>query len=459
MLGFGWLTLRQAQEAVRNGRLDDAQRLLAQPGVKGHKRTWEVLRELARAFAERGLDHLRRGDSAAAWADLLRAEQTGVADPAAADLRQALTRLGLAEVRALLAAGEPARAAEAVALLRDRVARSPELEPLEEAAKTWLQVRELADRGDFPQAVQGLERVQRLWSGVNGTADRALLDLRDRHRRFGERLGALHAAAGAERWREVLQLSEEVLGLAPQHAEARALRTKAWKAVEPPTLISEVSRKPVVAQQAPQASSEGSGAAPDKFHLWIDGVGGYLVCLGNRVTMGQATPEATVDVALFADVSRLHATLTRDGEGYLLQALRPVLVNGRPADRALLKDGARFTLGGYCQLKFRQPVPVSASARLDLVSGHRLRLAVDGVLLMADTLVLGPGTQSHVQIPDLKQPVVLFRQKGGLGIRTQAALKINGHSTAGRAALEPGANVVGEDFSLTLEAVAAVRCP
>jgi hypothetical protein len=187
--------------------------------------------------------------------------------------------------------------------------------------------------------------------------------------------------------------------------------------------------------------------------LWIDGVGGYLVCLGNRITLGQATPDATVDVPLFADVSRLHATLTRDSEGYLLEGLRPVQVNGQPVLRTLLRSGDRVTMGACFQIQFRQPVPVSASARLDIVSGHRLRLAVDAVLLMADTLVIGPGPQAHVVVSDLRQPVVLYRQKGGLGVRCAGPLTVNGHSVRERANLEPAATVTGEDFSLALEPV------
>ena len=42
---------------------------------------------------------------------------------------------------------------------------------------------------------------------------------------------------------------------------------------------------------------------------------------------------------------------------------------------------------------------------------------MDGVLLMADTIVLGPGQNVHVELPELKQPVILFRQKNGMGIR------------------------------------------
>jgi len=41
MFGFAWLTLRQAQEALKNGRLEEAQRLLAQSSVHNHRRTGE----------------------------------------------------------------------------------------------------------------------------------------------------------------------------------------------------------------------------------------------------------------------------------------------------------------------------------------------------------------------------------------------------------------------------------
>jgi hypothetical protein len=187
--------------------------------------------------------------------------------------------------------------------------------------------------------------------------------------------------------------------------------------------------------------------------LWIDGVGGFLVCLGSRVTIGQATPDAYVDVPLFADVSREHAVIRRDAEGYVLEALRPVQVNGQAAEKALLRPNDRITLGTSCQLQFRQPVPVSTTARLDLTSGQRLSLSVDGVLLMADTLVIGPGEHAHVSVPDLKQAVVLFRNKDGLGVRHAGAMTVDGHSCRDRAVLKPAATVTGEDFALAIEPV------
>jgi len=193
------------------------------------------------------------------------------------------------------------------------------------------------------------------------------------------------------------------------------------------------------------------GLPPSRFWLWIDGVGGYLVCLGNRLTFGQALPGAPVDVPLVADVSRLHATLTRDAEGYVLEAVRPIQVNGNTVNRSLLQSGDRFTLGATCQFVFRQPVPGSITARVDLTSGHRLPMSVDGVLLMAETLVMGPGPQAHILVPDLKKPVVLFRQREALGVRYPGEFTINGQPNDGRAILPPVANVSGQDIAFGIE--------
>lgn len=187
------------------------------------------------------------------------------------------------------------------------------------------------------------------------------------------------------------------------------------------------------------------------FLLWIDGVGGYLVCLSHRLTIGQANVQPPVDLALLADVSRHHATIQRDPEGYFLEAVRKVQINGKPIEKALLRSGDRITLGNSCQLQFQQPVAVSTSARLDMMSGHRFAEPVQALLLMADTLVIGPTAQSHVQVPDMTQPMILFRSKHGLAVRWSGSLQINGTTHQERGPLEPGTTVTTEQITLALE--------
>ena len=248
----------------------------------------------------------------------------------------------------------------------------------------------------------------------------------------------------------MLEVTEQVLAVAPQHVEARRARARAWQAIEPATVAARPRPNETVLETPPSAN----GDAPQRFFLWVDGVGGYLVCLGAHVTLGQASPNAHVDLPLVADVSRLHATLTRDGEGgYLLEATRPILVNGQATNKAVLRPGDRVTLGASCQLQFQRPVPVSSTARLDLASGHRLLPGVDAVLLMGDTLVLGRRPQCHVEVPELKKPLVLYRSKDSLGVKYASGFTVDGHRQQDRALLGSGSHVSGDEFAFALEAV------
>lgn len=453
MLGFAWLTLRQAREAIRTGRLEEAQRLLGQPGVQGHRGANPLLARLARGYALRGERVLRHDDIEGAWRDLLNAEQVEVGGRHSERLRQALARLGITEARALFQSGDLERANEVILRLRQRGVHSPELQVLESAVKGWLEARTLADRGEFALALESVERLGRLILGPVGALEALRQDLAKGRQDFASRLARLHEAVEAGRWREVVEVAEQVLSVAPQHAEARKARTRAWKAIEPVTVAM---RSPDDAQPQPQAAGDAATAGSfGRYMLWIDGVGGYLVCLGPRLTFGHAFLDPHVDIPLVADVSRLHATLTRDSEGYVLEAVRPVQVNGQTTTRALLRPGDRVTLGTSCQFQFHQPVAVSGTARIDLVSGHRLPVAVDGIILMADTLVMDKVAQAHIVVPDLKQPVVLFRHKDGLGLRHSGRLSLDGEKAAERTLLPPHAVLHGEDIAFALEPVEA----
>jgi tetratricopeptide (TPR) repeat protein len=451
IFGFAWLAIRQAREALNQGRLEEAHRLLTQPAIREHRAASGLLAQLVRAYIERGERCLKREDIESAWRDLLQAEQLQTAEKSVDALRQTLVRLGQAQIRALLHAGDARRADEAIAQMRERRVGSAEVQVLEQATRDWLHAREQAGRGEFASARDAVERVRRRLLDRPAALDRFADDLDHQWKIFPGLLVGLHEAIDQAKWREVVAIAEQVLAIAPQHAEARKARARAWKAIEPVT----------ISHPGPDASPNGDAAPVDdslpvRFLLWIDGVGGYLVCLGARVTFGQAIHDGHVDIPLVADVSRLHASLTRDAEGYILEAVRPIQVNAREATRTLLQTGDRITLGASCQLQFRLPVPISTSARLDLVSGHRLPLSVDAILLMADTLVLGEGSQVHVNVPDLKQPLVLFRQKDTLGIRHGGKLYINGRTSGERLLLsDPQATVSGENISFAVEPVAA----
>jgi hypothetical protein len=291
-------------------------------------------------------------------------------------------------------------------------------------------------------------------------------------------VGRLYDAAEAKRWREAVAAAAEVLAVAPGHREAKAVRGKAWVVAAPETAdfatpdarpaepespatrrdfapppARELPRLPAGGAASSYLSAAGGAPLPKRFLLWVDGVGGYLVCLSNRVTFGQATAEGPVDVPLFAEVSRTHAEVTRDGEGYVIESGRGIRVNGDEAKRAVLAPGDRVTLGSSCQFLFHKPVAVSSSARLELTSGHRLPVAVEGVLLMGNELMLGAGPEAHVEVPGLEEPVLIYRSKDGLAVRVPGKFGIDDRLFADRAALPLPAVVSCDAFTFAVEPV------
>jgi hypothetical protein len=448
MFGTAWLTLRQAREALATGRLEEANRLLGQNGVRGHKGAFQLQMQVVRSFVERAEKHLKAENILQAWQDLQQAELLAPNDADVEKFRGRLLRMGLDEIRDALEQGRPGRAGEAIARLRDRGVRPAELQPYEEVARGWLLARESADAGEFVVALQNVDRIRKVLPPPTPGLDEFCGQLELRQQTYSEKVLQLHQAVHDRRWREVVQLADQVMTVAPQSAEARKARADAWKAIEPET-TQPGKNAPSAAEISVDLTD--SRAAPRRILLWVDGVGGYLICLTNRITLGQATGEAPVDVPLLADVSRMHATLSRDPEGYVIEAARPILVNGKPQTRASLQPADRVTLGNSCQFLFQQPVPVSASARLDLVSGHRLPFSVSAILLMAESLVLGPGNQVHVPLPDRKDNLVLFRHKDGLGLRCSGEFVIDGRRCKDRGALGLRASASGPDFTLAIE--------
>lgn len=482
-----WLALKQAREALRTGQPDEARRILEPLVAEGYRKAIVLTREVARAYLAWAERHLRADDAESAWRDLLAAEALNTGEESAVRLRQTLTRLGLAQCRAAFEAGHPVRVLESVARLRDRGVSTPEFDILESAAQEWLLASDQADRGDFELAATTLGHARkRLEPNLADGVSRFLAELEKRRERFREAVSCLNAAAEGKHWREAVNWADAVTAVAPDHREARSLRMRAWEALHPVTAAYSGATEPeehdsivpltVSSTERPDAQATspynnrpattssfsrrsdpvplpGSPGLPKRFLLWVDGVGGYLVCLAPRVTFGQATADGPVDVPLFADVSRLHAEMTRDNEGYVVESGRDIQINGAPVKRSPLKPGDRVTLGSTCQFQLLQPVPISPTVRLELVSGQRLPLAVDGVILMAESLILGPGSQVHIRLPWAEANVILYRSGEGMGVRYDHPFTLDGRPAKGRSPLSIPGVMSAARFGFAVEPV------
>jgi FHA domain len=275
--------------------------------------------------------------------------------------------------------------------------------------------------------------------------------------RLAERL---ERARLLKRWSEVLAVTQQLSQLSAESV-ANGFDTGKGPNVLPlrPTARTRSApwlqkwwRVAFPAGHAKKAESVNHADDQTRFLLWVDSVGGYLVCTGNEVVLGQPVPGSQIDVPIRGDLSRRHAVVRRDGEGYLLEPVREAAINGKALERpALLRDGDQITLGDSVQLRFRRPHPLSQTARLEFLSYHRTQPATDGVLLLAESCVLGPGTASHIICPDWPHDVVLFRQNDSLGCRSPKPVKINDVEYRGRGQLAERSRVAGEGFSFSVE--------
>lgn len=195
----------------------------------------------------------------------------------------------------------------------------------------------------------------------------------------------------------------------------------------------------------------------DRFMLWIDAVGGYWVCLGDEITFGQPDRRGTVDVPILGDLSARHACIRRDGEGFLIQALRETKVDGRPVrDVGWLRDGSQIQLGETVRLLFRRPHALSGTVRFEFVSRHRTQPSTDAVLWMADSCILGPKRHSHVVCRNWTREVILYRDQQELYCRTSGVWEIDGVACQGRGRITENSRVQGDGFSFNLEAIGRI---
>lgn len=186
--------------------------------------------------------------------------------------------------------------------------------------------------------------------------------------------------------------------------------------------------------------------------MWIDAVGGYLVCPQASVTIGQAVPGNRVEIPVQGDLSTFHATILRMGETYVLSPHAKTRIANRVVEGAVpLHDGDEILFNQRVQFRFRQPHPLSHTARLELLSPHRMQPAVDGVILLAESCVLGPNPSSHIVCRPWTSEVIVARTGDGLRCKAPGEFWIDGKAVQGLSPLRGSSLVQGEGFSWRLE--------
>jgi len=200
--------------------------------------------------------------------------------------------------------------------------------------------------------------------------------------------------------------------------------------------------------------------SPPGWRLWIDAVGVYRLHAADVLMVGGPSESAPADLSLLAPLSRLHARIEAHGERLRFVPLGSSRVNERPVSEPVwLERTAEVSLGDEglepVRLRITQPSHLSASARIDFLSEHRPRLALDGLIFLRGTCLLGPAAGHHVRWPDCDPPLVLFLQGDRLAFRNGGEWLVDGEKRTGVVTLEPETTLSRGDLRLRAEPVSA----
>ncbi len=443
------MQLRQAEAAWQAGQIDEARRLLAEEDLSTYLPAKQLTLAVASALVERGQKHAEHGDTLGGWRDLETALTLAGETEALAALRRQLVDQALCEAERYLAADDATAAIACLDRLKRRDCDTAATRLLEQVSKRFQAAARFMRQGEFAAAEAELS-----------TAARLRPDLRSLENRLNQcrvQLGAsralsarLNQAVDGGDWSAAALACDRLLTIAPNHLAARQTRERLARAETGSTRRQPVNEPTPF--RSPELPMPGSESASRRLIAWVDAVGGYLVCLGDQVILGQPDPTGSADVPILADLSRRHAVVRRDGEGYTLVPLQATLLDGRRLDGpAPLIDGSEIELGDGVRLRFRRPHPLSATAVIDFVSRHRTRPKVDGVVLMAQTCVFSARSTSHVVCRDLQDEVILFRDGKNLSCRTNTALNIDGQHYDRRGPVGPNSRIQAADFAISLE--------
>ncbi len=427
------LRIRQAEVALGDGRLDEAFELIRPEAARSHRRGQRVMGKLVRALIERGQSHLADGRYLAALADCEKAQQLAGNVPEIVELRhdasaamldqQKVARRSaqvIAAAQQHIDRGELSRGAQllkgaahesrAVFLMneidakRDRLERAPELRKelqqqieagrLDLAELNASELRSIDGQNLESQALlSALDQCRQAWRMIeSGELRRAEEVVRRLANLFPK---AKWVEETARQLSEVARMMEEMrsgpLSLMGASSRETTVPMPAPKPMPPGAALW-------AAVKANGANGGSGGGLPTKFILRVDGAGSFLVLREASVTIGPVSSSRVPDVGVMAEPGLPVATIDRVEDDYFLRGAM---------GSKLLASGDSIALSPRCKMTFVLPHVASTTAVIDLTAARHPRSEIRRIILLDRDLVIGPGSNSHVRVDHLSQPIVL----------------------------------------------------
>lgn len=190
-----------------------------------------------------------------------------------------------------------------------------------------------------------------------------------------------------------------------------------------------------------QATSSSSTSPARRWRLWVDGCGGFLLLPGNRWTVGGVDPESFPDICVRADWPRRAGVIDREGADYFWQS-EPTNAETN-TKRELITSGQILPISGSAQMTLDCPSPLSTSATLSLRGQHRFDGHVDRVVLVNETLLVGPAGHCHIRATEFPDQAVLVHRAGIWQAKLDTQTELY--------PLIPGERITLQSLAMTLE--------
>ena len=437
-----------------------------------------LARKLTQALIQRSETAASAGNLALAWKDLASANKIASTKDAQIVAKQTnnLVELTIEASESLLSQGKLNHALQMIDQLSKPEVSNAQSDQIRQTIGILQKAENLAAAGEFDQSIEQLQNAKKIMPDLEFVESR-ISAYRLLETQLDELTTELNATVLKRQWVDVNQCCQKILAIAPKHeialdAQRHCLNqikrktNSGIRATQVPDSLSPNDATSSFYQFAnsspgtpgsPQASQDWQADRTiyktNSFILWIDGVGGYLVCVGDVNTIGQAIANSQVSIPIAGDLRRRHARIETSHGQHLLQDLGGgVKVDGADLNRTVeLKNEQIIELDGGVRLRYTQSHPLSKSARLDFLSRHRTHPWSDAVLLAGQSIVLGPNRDNQVFCPFWKSDLILFQRKSKWFCRSKAPFEIDGVKVEKEGEIQFNSRIEGVDFSMTLE--------
>jgi hypothetical protein len=438
---------QKTKVAVEEGRLDEALQAIRLQKSPINSKTRDLVSTLANALAHRADRHLSLDNEDAAWMDLTSAESLRSNLPRIEKLRSTLTKLMVSRAQNCLKEGDLRQCELVLGKLRDRNGNSSELSTLGTTCVMWIEGREFAETGEFQPAMASLERVRRRLIGSDTGVLRELETLSKKKNDFELLKPEFNDAVSKRDAPRIIELANRLLLIAPRDHTINRIRNAFLRGIEGNSKAVSGFEKP----ETP-AVPESKTFDYSSFFLWIDGFAGYFVLLDDKVSIGHSGSENPVNLPWVADIGRVHASLVRQKECFVIEPHLPVAIDGQLVTQtSILDEDTCISLGETCKINFKLPHRGSLTALLYPSSNHRPPVPVDGIILLSQSLILWDNEASHIRVPGLDKKIVLYRTSQGINIKSEGVTVVDGKKLFVSALLGNNSLVISGAVTFSLE--------